>query len=89
MNSLTREGRTYVSSTDDPALTDFIHTFCGDGDDPGYDTLGKLLTNSVDPTLPNLHHLHAVDEQEEEESLSQFNGKQKQTKIQQCLKVWL
>ena len=75
LNALTREGRTYVGSTDDPALTDFIHTFCGDGDDPGYDTPGKLLTNSVDPTLPNLHHLHPVDEQEEEDSLNSMVNK--------------
>ena len=27
LNSLTREGRAYVGSADDSALTDFVHTF--------------------------------------------------------------
>jgi hypothetical protein len=56
LNSLTREGRAYIGSADDSALTDFVHTFfCGD--DPGYNTPGKSINWSVDPTLPNEFNL--------------------------------
>ena len=51
LNSLTREGLACLGSADGPALTKFIHEFFG-GDDPAYDSPSKLLTFSVDHTLP-------------------------------------
>ena len=54
LNSLTWEGLAHLESVDDSTLTDFVHTFfCGD--DPGYDSPGKLLAFGVDPTLPTEH----------------------------------
>ena len=34
---------------------DFVHTYFG-GDDPDYESPGKLLTFGVKHTLPNDHH---------------------------------
>ena len=55
LNSFMREGRALLGGADDSALQTFVNDFFG-GEDPVYESPGKLLLFTIDPTLPNDHN---------------------------------
>ena len=68
LNSLTRKGLAYPRNADGPTLTNFIHEFfCGD--DPVYDSPGKLSNFQYRPRL-TIWLILLLDEDQEEDTLS-------------------